>query len=139
MAIYHDIDINPAPFKADADLSAACAVYRFVTNASTPGSVKLANGASNPAVLGVLQNSPSQNSEASVRVLGFSKLTGRNGTCNLRPGTFIICGSDGVAEAQAVPPGSPVCGRWMGPIVTTGSVIGEALLFGFTGCSVSAS
>ena len=141
MATYHEIGVDPAPFKADVDLSATCALYRFVTNASTAGNVKLGNGASNPTALGVLQNSPSAGYEASVRVIGFSKLCGRSATCNLRPGTFIVCASDGVAEAQAVPPGSAICGKWMGPTITGAgtSGFGEALLFGFTACSVSAS
>ena len=141
MSTYRDIAIRPAPFKADVDLSATCALYRIMTVASTAGNVKLANGACNPAPLGVLQNSPSAGYEASVRVLGFTKITGRSATCNLRPGTFIVAASDGVAEAQTVPPGSPVFGRWIGPTVTGAgtSAYGEALLFGFITCAVSAS
>ena len=142
MATYHDISVDPAPFKADVDFSACVTtIYRLVTVASTAGNVKLANGASNPAALGVIQNSPSLGGEAAVRVIGFSKLAGRSATCNLRPGTFLVAASDGFAEAQTVAPGSPVFGRWMGPTLTGAgtSGIGEALLFGYTACAVSAS
>ena len=142
MATYHNISISSAPFKADVDFSACVtSIYRLVTVASTYGSVKLGNGASNPTALGVIQNSPSLGGEAAVMVVGFSKIAGRSATCNLRPGTLIVCASDGFAEAQVVPPGSAVCGRWMGPTLTGAgtSGIGEALLFGFSACSVSAS
>ena len=141
MANYHFIGISPdGSFKADVDFAACPATqYRFVTVASTAGNVKLGNGACNPMPVGVLQNSPSQNEAAQISVVGFTKLVGRSATCNIRYGTLVVCASDGAAEAQAVPPGSPVFARWYGAAITTGSAIGDALLFGFAVCALSAS
>ena len=137
MAAQKSIGIVAAPYVADVDLSAACAQYRFVTAASTANKVKAATGASNPTVLGVLQNSPSAAQEAAVIVLGYTKLTARNGACNVLFGSFIFSGSDGVAEAASAATGIPVCGKWDDTNITTGSAIGNAILFGLTGCSVS--
>lgn len=141
MATFHEIAVNPAPFKADVDLSstvntAGCALYRFVTNASTANNVKPATGASAPTPLGVLQNSPSQGQEAEVRVIGFTLITGRANACQLKPGILVVCASDGCAEPTAQVTGCPVCGKWMGPIYATagGSIYGEMLLFGLTAC-----
>ena len=136
MAHYHDSGIADVSFTADVDLTAK--QYLFVTLASTMGNVKVATGASNPTVFGVLQNSPSAGQEARVRVLGFTKLVGENGTCNLTVGTFMTSGSDGQGESVALS-GCPAVARWMGPTNSTaGSIIGEALLFGFSAC-ISAS
>ena len=136
MAKYHDSGIADVAFTADADLTAR--QYHFVTPASTHGNVKLSTGASTPTVLGVLQNSPSAGQEARVRVLGFTKLVGENGACNLTVGTFITSGSDGQGESLQLS-GCPAVARWMGPTyATAGSIVGEALLFGFSAC-ISAS
>ena len=136
MAKYHDIGVADVGFTADTDLTAR--QYHFVTPASTQGNVKLSTGASNPTVLGVLQNSPSAGQEARVRIVGFSKLVGENGTCNLTVGTFITSGSDGQGESVQLS-GCPAVARWMGPTNSTaGSIFGEVLLFGFSAC-ISAS
>ena len=136
MAKYHDMGIADISFLADADLTSK--QYHFVTVASTGGYVKTATGASNPTVLGVLQNSPSAGQEARVRIVGFSKIVGENGACNLTVGTFVTCASDGQAETMT-PSGCPAIGRWMGPTyATAGSIFGEVLLFGFSAC-ISAS
>ena len=136
MAKYHDMGIADVGFTADTDLTAR--QYHFVTPASTQGNVKLSTGASNPTVLGVLQNSPSAGQEARVRIVGFSKMVGENGACNLTVGTFVTSGSDGQAESMT-PSGCPAVARWMGPTyATAGSIVGEVLLFGFSAC-ISAS
>ena len=136
MAKYHDIGLADIGYTADADLTAK--QYHFVTVASTAGNVKTATGASNPTVLGVLQNSPSAGQEARVRVLGYTKIVGENGACNLTYGSFLTSGSDGQAETMT-PSGCPAVARWMSATYTTaGSIFGEALLFGFSAC-ISAS
>src|SRR3990167_3940094 len=116
MARWHDAGTVDIGFTADVDLTTK--QYLFVTPASTQGNVKVSTGASNPTVLGVLQNSPSAGQEARVRVLGFSKLVGENGTCNLTVGTFVTSGSDGQGEMVQLS-GCPAVGRWMGPTYAT--------------------
>ena len=136
MAKWHDAGTVDIGFTADVDLTTK--QYLFVTPASTQGNVKVATGASNPTVLGVLQNSPSAGQEARVRVLGFSKVIGENGTCNLTVGRFGTSGSDGQFESLQLS-GCPAVARWMGPTyATAGSIFGEVLLFGFSAC-ISAS
>ena len=143
MANYHFIGIQPdGNFLADIDFATCPATqFRFVTVASTAGKVKLGSGTCNPAPVGVLQNSPSAGEGAQIIVVGYTKLVGRNATCNIRYGTFVVAASDGVAEAMAVPPGSVIAARWYGPAITTGSAIGDAYIFGagFAVCAVSAS
>jgi len=137
MSTYHDINLTDAPFIADTDLTAK--QYFFVTAASTANYVKLATGASNPAVLGILQNSPSAGQEARVRLLGPSKVSAANAACNIRLGQFVIAGSGGQAEVDGNSTCSPTCGRWLSANVTSGSVFGEMMFYGLTACAVSAS
>lgn len=125
------------PFTADADLTSH--QYKMVAMASTPGNVKIGNGASNPGPLGVLQNSPSAGEGAKVMTDGFSKLKGRASTCNLVAGRPFVCASDGFAEAPATTNGSPVKGIWMGATISSGSGIGEALIFPSTTCHIAHS
>ena len=147
MASFHSLAIDPAPFKADTDLSAAVNtagsnLYRVVAAASTSNNIKLATGASNPYPLGVLQNSPSAGQEAEVRVLGFSLVTGRvNGSgCNLVPGRFVLAASDGCVESASLTT-CLVFGRWMSASFGTagGSVYGELQLFGMSVCAAAIS
>ena len=133
MAKWHDVGTVDIGFTADVDLTAK--QYLFVTPASTQGNVKVSTGASNPTPIGILQNSPSAGQEARVRVLGFSKVVGENGTCNLTVGSFGFAASDGQFETL-VAAGCPAMARWMGPTyATAGSIVGEVLLFGgFSAC-----
>ena len=129
-------------FIADADMTTK--QYKFVTVASAVGYVKMSTGASNPAPLGILQNSPSQNQEARVRVFGFSKLQGRaNGTCLIAWGRSIRSGSDANGEDAG---GDLLAANalWMDSAITdAGSVIGAAFLFpagrGPSACGLAAS
>lgn len=139
MARSHPIT-TPQSFTADVDLSSTCALYRFVTVASTYDAVKLATGGSNPLPLGVLQNSPSQNSAAEVVLFGPTILTGRASTCNLNIGKNFFCASDGVAEGLVLASGCIVNGTWLGPAITSGSAYGEAFIWGpLSACATSAS
>lgn len=58
-------------FTANSDLSAK--QYFTVTTGSIAGEVKTGTGGSGPAILGVLQNDPTQGEEAAVRIFGITK------------------------------------------------------------------
>ena len=126
MANYRDMGIADVSFLADVDLTQK--QYYFVMPASTAGNVTTSTGACNPAPLGVLQNSPSLGQEATVRILGFTKLVCEVSTCNLVWRRFIFCASDGQGEAIAVA-GSLCNGRFMQADVTSGSLIAQVQLF----------
>lgn len=132
MATQRHIGINPAPFLAAVDFSASNAIqYRGVRAGSVAGEVNLANGASNPQALGVLQNSPSAGQEAAVVLLGTTKIAGRVSGCNLVFGNYLSCASDGFFEA-ASSTGSLVIAMWLGDNFTTAgaSAIGDAMFYG---------
>lgn len=139
MSNYRDIGIVPANLVAGADLTAL--QYRLVTTGSVRNEVIRATGASNPHVLGALQNSPSSGEAAEVAVIGFAKAAVRVATCNLVYGRYLVGASDGFLEVPAVPPGSPVCARYHGQTISTAgaSANQEVFLFGFTACAVAAS
>ena len=140
MAHFIEIGISDAPFLADTDLTSQ--IYRFVIPASTPGYVTIATGASNPAPLGVLQNSPSAGQEARVRVLGFSKIVGKTPSgCGLAYGRYISCSTEGQAVPTASDTGGPIYGRWLDSnLAVSSSAIGMVILSGAFGtCPVSAS
>ena len=100
MASVRHIGISPAPFTAGVDFSACpTSQYRFVRAGSVAGEVRLASGASNPAPLGVIQNSPSTGQEATVVMLGPTKLTVNGAPCTLAFGHFVLCASDGRGQA----------------------------------------
>lgn len=128
MAQQHHIGIVPTSFYADVDFSACTAQYRGVAAASTDGYVGLGNGASNPAPLGVLQNSPSAGQAAEVIVLGTAFMTARCATCTVKWGRYLTCASDGLFEPTVT--GCPSHARWFGPSVTSGSVSGAGFFFG---------
>ena len=130
MAQQRFIGISPTTYVADVDFSGspAGAQYRGVAAASTAGNVGLGTGGSNPAPLGVIQNSPSQGQAAEVITLGPTFLQARCATCTLNFGRFLVCASDGVFDVAAA--GCPANARWDGPNVTTGSAYGAAFFFG---------
>lgn len=138
MATYQDLNITDATFTADLDLTAK--QYYFVMAASTAGKVTTSTGASNPAPLGVLQNSPSAGQEARVRVLGFSKLTVEVGTSLVNWARYVFCASDGQGEAVTGAT-CPINALWLDASVTSGSARGQVYLFGagFGACPLAAS
>lgn len=115
-------------FIADEDMTAK--QYKFVVVASAVGYVKMATTAASPTPLGVLQNAPSLNQEARVRMFGFSKLQGRaNSTCNVTFGRMVKSSSDANAESMANEY-EAANALWLDSSVTTaGSVIGTAFIF----------
>lgn len=140
MAHWYSLGIQDMSFTADADLTAK--QYLFVTVASTAGFVKANTGASNPTPIGVLQNSPSQNQEAKVRVLGPTKLVGAaNSSSPLTYGRFLSASGGGQGTATASETGDVVLGRWLDATVAVStSAVGQAFIWaGFPGCPVSAS
>ena len=74
-------------FKANADLSTC--QFRFVTLNAVDGEVIGATGASNPAPIGVLQNTPTASQSAVVRFFGRSQLTVPATACTLQRGSFV--------------------------------------------------
>ena len=139
MAISYDIGITPTSFVSDVDFSACTAQYRAVAPASTAGNVKLGNGASNPAPMGVLLNSPSAGKPAEVCVFGPTWGTVRVSTCIVSFGDYLVAASDGLFESHATSAGSALNARWFGPNVTTGSANGAIFFFGLAASAMSAS
>ena len=82
------------PMSASGDLSSA--QYYFVTQASTAKRVQVATGACGPAPLGVLQNDPTSGEEATVRILGSTKVY-TDASSAIVYGDFLTSGSDGQA------------------------------------------
>lgn len=140
MAKYLEIGISDAPFTADVDLTTC--QYRWVMPASTAGRVTGATGASNPAPLGILQNSPSAGQEARVRVLGFSKaVVVTPSGCGLAYGRYFSVSTVGQSVPTASETGGPIYGRYLDAnLAVSSSAIGMVLLTGAFGtCPVSAS
>jgi hypothetical protein len=140
MAHWYNIGITDMSFTADVDLTTL--QYRFVTVASTAGNVASNTGASNPAPLGVLQNSPSLGQEAKVRTLGPTKIVGKtNSSSPLTYGRFISASGGGQATATASETGDVCLGRWLDTtLAVSSSAIGQAVIWPNLGvCPVSAS
>lgn len=137
MANYRSLGIADAPFIAGEDLTQK--TWFVVSPGSVVGEVKLGNGVSGPAPLGVLTNSPSTGQEAEVTVLGFVKAVCRATTsASLNYGKWLYCASDGIFEPVATQGGSAVTARYMDSgNVTSGSVISQVLLTGFTACAMA--
>ncbi len=133
MATYHDINLTDAPFLADTDLTAK--QYFLVSAASTVGYVGLATGASNPAVLGILQNSPSAGQEARVRLFGPSKVIASPGACQLATGRYVTTASHAMAIGASGGLGDLVFGMWLSGSFTSGCQYGEMMFYGFTACN----
>ena len=115
------------PFSASGDLSSH--QYKFVKPATTAKRVLLANGASNPAPLGVLQNDPISGEEAQVCFLGVSQLW-VSSSANIAYGDFLRCGSAGGAELHNEVGASAANGIAL-EAMSAGSGYIEALIFPF--------
>jgi hypothetical protein len=140
MAAQAHIGINPTTFNAAVDFSACpTTLYRGVRAGSVAGEVALANGASNPQVLGVMQDTASAGGQSSVILLGPTKIAARVSGCNLVFGRYLVCASDGFFEA-ASSTGCLVSAMWLSGTVTTvgTSAIGSAQFFGLTSSCAAA-
>lgn len=120
MAIYSGFGFD-LPMSASGDLSAK--QYYFMAPASTAKRVLTATGASGPAPIGVLQNDPTSGEEATVRILGSTKVQADAATA-IGYGDFITSGSDGRA---VVTTGSAFHGMAL-EALASGSAIIEVLL-----------
>lgn len=139
MPIARNIGVYSAPFVADTDLSAACALFKAVRAASTYGNVTAANGASNPTPIGVLQSTGSAGDNVAVALIGPAFAGACTNGSALREGRPLVVGSHGFFEPVATDAGSPTMATWLGPRLSSGSIIGEVLLHGRTACHVSGS
>ena len=139
MATARNLGIADAPFIAGQDFS-TCGQYRFVSAGSVVGEVRLATGTCNPVPIGVIQNSPSTGQEATVRVLGYTKLNCEvdGSGSNLAWRNFVYCASDGQGQGACIT-GSPVNAMYVDTGVTSGSVIAQVYLFPFTASFAAAS
>lgn len=139
MATSQDIGLSDMTFVADVDLTLA--QYYFVTMASTTGNVQAATGASNPAPLGVLQNSPSLGQEARVRPLGPTKLFCKTGSGSaIGWGRYITVNASGQGIPMATDGGSAICGRNVGAaIAVSSSQYIDAFVWPWATCALSAS
>jgi len=100
MAKVFNDGILPVGFWTDEDLSAK--QYRCVKAASTADYVKLADGASNPGPLGVLQddNGASVGQAVAVKLFGFTKAIvaacdTEGNACPVAYGSYLKCGACG--------------------------------------------
>ncbi len=150
MAKNFNLGIADAPFIAGEDLSASHNQYRFVyltcggtAGASgSPDKVKLATGASLPIPIGVLQNSPCENEEAQVRLIGCTRLRcstavdANNNTSGspIYQGNFLISGSSGMGIKSQWISGcyaaSPILARALEDVLTASAIINALLLPG---------
>ena len=136
MATARNISIQPTTFTAGVDFSACpTQIYRFVRAGSIAGEVLL--GAAASPILGVIQNSPSTGQEASVMLLGPTKLVMDVGTCNAVFGRYVHSASDGQGETDNAC--GVAQGVYLGSTVTSGSFVGEIFFYGLTTCLNSGS
>ena len=130
MARYFSAGIAAVPFLADEDMSVRWQ-YRLVMAASTVGYVQkfdILDTAASPRVpLGVLQNDPSAGQEASVKMIGFTKVVGQVSGCELRNGAILIASNGGQMLAASEDSDDHTFGIWLGENVTSGSAYGNAL------------
>lgn len=115
------------PMSACGDLSGSGAgggQYLFVMQSSTAKRVMKATGGSNPAPIGVLQNSPRSGEEATVRVLGSTQVYA-DGDTAIGYGDYVSSGSGGMAVVNA---GSSVAGIAMEALTSGTGVLIEVLL-----------
>ena len=118
-------------FKAAIDLSAS--QYSFVKAGSVAGEVTLAV-TTGGSVIGVLQNKPKAAEEATVRVLGFTKVRAQSSAAAspLTYGGFVKSGSDGAAwgcGAQALAASTFTAGiAYEAYATATGCVLAEIFI-----------
>ncbi len=116
------------PFSASGDLSTA--LYKFVKPATTAERVLLANGGSNPAPLGVLQNNPRSGEEAAVRVFGVTQVYGSSACGNIGYGDWLTSGSDGQAVlAGAAGAGSAIHAMALDSVSSASGILIKAYIF----------
>ncbi len=122
-----------------AAVSLASSQYFFVTAGSITGEVVIATGASNPAPLGVLQNTPAAAGKAIVRVFGRTSIAASPNACDLRFGRFVTAASNGAGLAS-VDNACTVLGRWLSAstaVAATGTAFVNCIVPG--ACAIAAA
>lgn len=122
---------NYSGFSFDLPMSAcgdmASNQYKFVRQAGTNKWFQLANGASSPAPLGVLQDDPESGNVGTVRILGTTKVMA-DGDTAIVYGDYLTSGSTGMAVYSA---GSNVAAIALEALASGSGVYIEALLLPF--------
>lgn len=114
------------PFSASGDANTW--QYNFVKPAQTAKMFIIANGASGPMPLGVLQDDPQSGNVGNVCIFG-STLVKMDATGTaIGYGDFLACGSTGMAVFTT---GSAIAGISMTVVAAGASVVGEMLLIPF--------
>jgi len=122
-ATYSGDAIELARLSASGDMNSN--QYKFVRPATTEGAFLLANGASGPAPLGVLQNDPANGEAGRIRVAGTTLLY-VHASAAISYGDFIKSGSDGYGE-----PTTTACTNYSGVALnalSSGSALIEVML-----------
>src|SRR5690242_17014390 len=96
-------------FKAATDMSAACALYKWVQPGSVAGEVSFAGAPACATPWGILQNQPPAGCPATVRVMGKSLMAACFNACNLVPGTWVVAASGGVGVPSTCTVGYARC------------------------------
>ncbi len=96
-------------FKAGVDMSAACAIYKWVQPGSVSGEVTFAGAPACPTPWGILQNNPPAGCQARVRVMGKSLMSACFNACNLVSGTWVVSASGGVGVPSTCTVGYARC------------------------------
>ena len=140
--VYQD-GIIPISMLADADVSAK--QYYCVRTASTDGYAKVANGASNSAPIGILQDDVGDEvgDAVSIKTFGFSlgvvsacDIAGN--ACVIKFGTYLRTGSNG--QLYATGGGDAIATARAFDSMSTGCGILNVFFFGgAAGCAVAAS
>ncbi len=100
--------------------------YNFVQHAGTAKRFTIANGASGPVPLGVLQNDPQSENVGAVRVFGSTLVKYDATGTAIGYGDFIMAGSTGMAVIAAA---SIIQGIALQAVASGASIIGEAFIF----------
>ena len=140
MAYSFDDGIRPVTFVAGEDLTAK--QYYAVKPGSVLGEVKVANGASNPAPIGILQDSGSTGQAVAVKCHGFTLARviaavvaeAASAACDVDAGHTLAAGSDGQLHYANV---YAFNARSFG-FITTGSAVINVLWVGLGASAISA-
>ena len=111
-------------FKASAD--ADTWQYNFVRHHTTADQFNLANGASGPVALGVLQNDPKSGEAGTICIMGVTKVKGDASGTAIGIGDFICAGSTGMAVIGS---GSAINGIALEALASGASVLIDVFLF----------
>lgn len=119
-------------FKAATDMSAACAIYKWVQPGSISGEVSFASVTPCATPWGILQNTPPAGCAARVRLMGKSIMAACFNACNLTNGVWVTVASGGVGNPSTCTIG---LARWTGSAALSTSTAawggyGEVFLLG---------